>query len=112
MARASDVLELQPITCAEAVGMFLAAAGFLVGGWLGATLGNVAMGGSFASWTTAGVLGLCIGGMIGLATAANIWRKSARPTSAQNAQEFDVIPDRYMEGPTLNPVDELGNPRY
>jgi hypothetical protein len=107
-AHASESLELQPFTAAELVSLGLATGGFFGGIWLGSLL-NSGKKWSFLTAFAAFALGI-----VGMAVAVALWRRlnPGLKTGGEIARDPHYIPDSFMAGPTLDPEDALGNPRY
>ncbi|MBA3726945.1 MAG: hypothetical protein H0W86_10960 [Armatimonadetes bacterium] len=103
-----ETLEIQPFTWAEAISLLLAVCGFFGGLYLGSLI-NMRPRLSFLSAFLMFALGIC-----GLAVAILVWRRlnPGLATGREIASDPHYIPDAYMDGPSLNPLDELGNQRF
>lgn len=113
-----ELLELQPYTAREAVMLLLGLIGFGVGAFAGALLGDLLIASrSFrergaTEWSEANFIGVFVGGIVGLGLTIAIYKK-ARPDEFERTElDPQVIPDQYMDGPSLNPYDDVGNPRF
>jgi hypothetical protein len=107
----AELLEVQGITCSEAIGMAVAVAGFLLGGGVGLVVGTAGIPADFSDWTGAGLLGWVLGGVVGLALTLHAWRLIF-PEEAARALPETTVPDQFNEGPDLNSRDAFGDPRF
>lgn len=111
LLHAYERLELQPVTCAEVMGMLIALIGFLVGGWLGAAIFG-ANPFALSEVSALQVFGMALGSIVGLVGAVTLWRLRYADRTSTVATDERFVADQYMQGPSLNPNDEFGDPRF
>jgi len=108
---ASEVLQLQSLTCSEATGMLIGVLGFIAGSTVGfvATTGVLPLVAN--AWSIGPVLAWVTGGIIGLTAALWAWN-SKNPSPDDDALPPHVVPDQFNQGPDLNGRDVFGDPRF
>lgn len=108
-------LELEPFTLREAAAIFFAllgmAAGGMIGGLSGAAVAAV-VNGQAGGPSFLFPFGIVAGCLVGAGFAIAVFKRHFPQTFHEGVAEPNIIPDQYMEGPSLNPFDEAGNPRY
>ena len=109
--RPSEMLELQSLTCAEAMGMLVSVFGFLFGSAVGLLIGGLGLPTSIQNWSTGGMLGWIVGGIVGLCVAGWAWNAKFPPQEMDELPEY-VVPDMYASGPDVNATDAFGDPRF
>lgn len=110
-------LELAPVTWEEIGAIFFAVLGFAVSAFSAGTMIEFFQPGIERDFDLFQVLVIVFGGFAGSAIALIMWGRlfgewRRRQLSKSRETVSGIIPDQYLQGPTLNPFDELGNPRY
>lgn len=108
---ALDLLELQPITCAEATGMVVGVVGFILGSTFGYVVVTRSLPLTAADWSITSVLAWVTGGLIGLTSSLWAWN-SRFPSPDGDTIPPAVVPDQFNQGPDLNGRDVFGDPRF
>ncbi|MEO7453785.1 MAG: hypothetical protein ABIV13_03370 [Fimbriimonadales bacterium] len=111
ISHASDYLELQAITCAEATGMALGVVGFMAGSTLGFLLVTGSLPFIVSDWRAPSVLAWVVGGGIGLTSTLWAWNKRF-PSVNPDDLPSTVLPDYFNQGPDLSGRDAFGDPRF
>ncbi|HWP31666.1 MAG TPA: hypothetical protein VNK96_08100 [Fimbriimonadales bacterium] len=110
-------LELAPVTWQEIGAIFFAFLGFAVFAFSASAIIEFFQPGIERDFDLFQVLTMVFGGFAGSAIALVVWGKlfaewRKRQLSKSRETVSGIIPDQYLQGPTLNPFDEFGNPRY
>jgi len=106
-----DRLELQPVTCVEALGMSVAVVAYCVGSAVGYIIGNLGVPTTLSDFSRGGIVGWAIGGIVGLGAAMSVWSLFTPKVDASDLPP-NVVPDQFNQGPDLMEIDPFGDPRY
>jgi hypothetical protein len=106
-----ECLELQTMTCAEATGMALGVAGFMVGSSLGFLVVTGSLPFIVSDWRAPAVLAWVVGGAVGLTSFLWAWNKHS-PSVDPDDLPSTVLPDYFNQGPDLSGRDAFGDPRF
>lgn len=108
---ASEVLQLQSLTCAELTGMLIGVIGFLAGSTVAFFAATGVLPIAVDAWSIGPVLAWVTGGIIGL--TATLWAWNSRiPSPDDDALPPHVVPDQFNQGPDINNGDVFGDPRF
>lgn len=110
-------LDLAPVTWHEIGAILFTFLGFTLFAFSANTIIEILQPESEKDLDLLQVLFMVFGGFAGSALALVLWgnffsewRKKQLSKSRETIS--GTIPDQYLQGPTLNPFDEFGNPRY
>jgi hypothetical protein len=106
-----DRLELQAVTCVEAIGMSVAVVSYCVGSAVGYVIGNLGVPATLTDFSRGGIVGWAIGGIVGLGAAMSVWSLFSPKVDASELPP-NVVPDQFNQGPELMEIDRFGDPRY
>lgn len=106
-----DRLELQPVTCVEALGMSIAVVSYFLGSAIGYVIGNLGLPTKLSDFSLGGIIGGVIGGIVGLGAAMSVWSLFAPQVDVSELPDT-VVPDQFNQGPDLKEIDPFGDPRY